>query len=105
VATDRTVGVFSQLHRSPPGDARGSSQNDLTAEFLGDYVYAVATNGYGAAVWNDVRRATACPAIDAWRMSLRTGDSVPTPAPRQDCPTTFGNSDIFGGSYADPSTP
>jgi hypothetical protein len=105
VAAGGTVGGFSQLHRSPPGDARGSSQNDLTAEFLGDYVYAVATRAYGAAVWNDVRNAADCPAIDAWRMSLRTGEAVPTPAPQQDCPATFGNSDIFGGSYADPTTP
>jgi hypothetical protein len=105
VAAGGTVGAFSQLHRSPPGDARGSSQNDLTAEFLGDYVYAAATRDYGAAVWNDVRNAADCPAIDAWRMSLRTGDSVPIPAPQQDCPPTFGNSDIFGGSYADPTTP
>src|SRR5215203_366071 len=100
-----TVGTFSQLHRSPPGDARGSSQNDLTAEFLGDYVYAAATRDYGVAVWNDVRNAADCAAIDAWRMALRTGDDVPTPAPQQDCPATFGNSDIFGGSYADPTTP
>ena len=99
------MGAFAQLQRSPPGDARGSSQNDLTAEFLGDYVYAVATNSYGAAVWNDVRDAADCPAIDVWRMSLRTGEAVPTPAPQQDCPATFGNSDIFGGSYADPTNP
>jgi hypothetical protein len=105
VAAGGAVGAFAQRHRSPPGDARGSSQNDLTAEFLGDYVYAVATNSYGAAVWNDVRNAADCPAIDAWRMSLRTGEAVPTPAPQQDCPATFGNSDIFGGSYADPTNP
>ncbi len=105
VAPGGTVGSFAQIHRSTPGDARGSSQNDLTAEFLGDYVYAVATNGYGAAVWNDVRQAADCPAIDAWRMALRTGASVPRPAPQQDCPAMFGNSDIFGGSYADPTTP
>jgi hypothetical protein len=105
VAAGGTVGAFSQLHRSPPGDARGSSQNDLTAEFLGDYVYAAATRDYGVAVWNDVRNAADCAAIDAWRMSLRTGEAVPTPAPQQDCPATFGNSDIFGGSYADPTTP
>jgi hypothetical protein len=105
VAAGGTVGPFAQLHRSAAGDARGSSQNDLTAEFLGDYVYAAATNSYGAAVWNDVRNAADCPAIDAWRMSLRTGAAVPTPAPQQDCPATFGNSDIFGGSYADPSSP
>jgi hypothetical protein len=100
-----TVGGFTELHRSTPGDARGSGQNDLTAEFLGDYVYAVATNTYGAAVWNDVRSADDCQAIDAWRMALRTGDSVPKPAPQQDCPAAFGNSDIYGGSYADPTAP
>jgi hypothetical protein len=105
VAPGGSVGSFAQIHRSTPGDARGSSQNDLTAEFLGDYVYAVATNGYGAAVWNDVRQAADCPAIDTWRMALRTGASVPTPAPQQDCPARFGNSDIFGGSYADPTVP
>jgi hypothetical protein len=105
VAVSGTVGAFTQLHRSPPGDARGSSQNDLTAEFLGDYVYAAATRDYGAAVWNDVRNAADCAAIDAWRMALRTGEAIPTPAPQQDCPATFGNSDIFGGSYADPTTP
>jgi len=105
VTAGGTVGPFAQLHRGAAGDARGSSQNDLTAEFLGDYVYAAATDRYGAAVWNDVRNAADCAAIDTWRMSLRTGAAVPTPAPQQDCPATFGNSDIFGGSYADPSSP
>ena len=105
VAPNGTVGTFAELHRSASGDARGSSQNDLTAEFLGDYVYAVATNDYGAGVWNDVSAAADCPAIDAWRMSLRTGakPAVPTPAPQQACEPTFGNSDIRGGSYADPT--
>jgi len=97
------TGAFSSLHRSPDGDPRGSSQNDLEAEFLGDYVYAVATRTYGAAVWNDTRAAADCPAIDAWRMSLEGGPSAPKPAPQQDCGPTFGNSDIFGGSYADPT--
>jgi len=101
--TGGVVGAFGQQHTGTVGDARGSSQNDLTAEFLGDYVYAVATRDYGAGVWNDVRFADDCPAIDAWRESLRTGASVPRPAPEQDCPGAFGNSDIFGGSYADPS--
>jgi hypothetical protein len=76
----------------------------LTDEFLGDYVYAVATRTYGAGVWNDVRNAAVCPAINAWRAALQSGDtSVPPPAPEQDCPANFGNSDIFGGSYADPT--
>ncbi len=94
-----TTGTFAELHRSPPGDPRGSSQNNLQAEFLGDYVYAAATRTYGAAVWNDTRRAADCPAIDAWRMSLQTGGTVARPAPEQDCHATFGNSDIFGGSF------
>jgi hypothetical protein len=96
VTANGTIGAFTRLIKSTPGDARGSSQNDLTAEFLGDYVYSVATRTYGAGVWNDVRNAADCPAMDRWRMSLRTGASVPSPAPQQDCPATFGNSDIFG---------
>jgi hypothetical protein len=94
---------FFELHRAPTGDPRGSSQNNLQAGFLGDYVYAIATRTYGAAVWNDVRNAADCPAIDAWRMSLRTGASVAQPSVEQACPATFGNTDIFGGSYADPT--
>ena len=80
-------GAFRALHRSPPGDPRGSSQNDLTAEFLGDYVYAVATRTYGAAVWNDTRNAADCPAIDTWRASLESGPPGARPAPQQDCPS------------------
>jgi hypothetical protein len=104
----RMPGAFSTLHRGAVGDPRGSSANSLVAEFLGDYVYAVATNTYGAGVWNDVRRAADCPAIDAYRLSVQIGGSVPTPAPQQACvpPTAlrfFGNSDIFGGSYLDPT--
>jgi hypothetical protein len=103
VASGGTVGSFTELNRGAKGDARAASANALTDEFLGDYVYAVATNDYGAAVWNDVRRARDCPAIDAYRMSLVTGASVPVPAPEQDCPARFGNTDIFGGAYADPT--
>lgn len=126
------VGAFSEVHRSPGGDPRGSSQNNLAAEFLGDYVYAAATRTYGAAVWNDTRNAADCPAIDAYRLALHNEalaaggpvadpeeprgeedavhklmktqepDAV-APAVQQVCPGTFGNSDIFGGTYADPT--
>jgi len=103
-----TPGAWTELNRSAPGDPRGSSQNNLWLEFLGDYVYAVATRDYGAAVWNDVRNAADCPAIDSWRAAAQqavlNGTTVPSPpAPQQDCPATFGNSDIFGGSYPDPT--
>ena len=97
------TGAFSEIHRGAPGDPRGSSANALTDEFIGDYVYATATRSYGAAVWNDTRNGADCPAIDAWRQSLRTGTALPTPAPQADCPATFGNSDIFGAAVSDPT--
>jgi hypothetical protein len=96
-------GAFAELHRGAVGDPRGSSQNGLTAEFLGDYVYAVATRTYGAAVWNDTRNAADCPAIDAYRQAIEDGQNPTPPAPNADCPPTFGNSDIYGGSYPDPT--
>ena len=105
------VGAFSTLHRGAIGDGRGSSANGLTTEFLGDYNYAVATRSYAAAVWVDSRNAVVCPAINAYRQSLANGAPIPPPAPNQDCPDApatggfFGNTDIFGGSYADPTTP
>jgi hypothetical protein len=127
--TGGVVGPFSELHRGEPGDARGSSQNNLAAEFLGDYVYAAATRTYGAAVWNDVRDAADCPAIDTYRQDLHdeavaTGqqtaeaeepasadrgkqqdaeDPATAPDVQQVCPANFGNSDIFGGGYPDPT--
>ena len=96
------TGAFTELNRGSDGDPRGSSQNNLVGEFLGDYVYAAATRTYGTGVWNDARNAADCPAIDAWRMFLRTGGTtVPRPAPQQDCPSlTFGNSDIYGFTTA-----
>ncbi|HEY8761838.1 MAG TPA: sialidase family protein [Candidatus Dormibacteraeota bacterium] len=97
------TGAFADLHRGAPGDPRSSSQNNLVAEFLGDYVYAAATRQYGAAVWNDTRAGADCPAMDTWRMSLVTGTAGSRPAPQQDCPPTFGNSDIFGVAVADPT--
>jgi hypothetical protein len=99
------TGAFTEIHRGAPGDPRGSSANALNSEFLGDYVYAAATNNNGVAVWNDARRAADCPAIDAWRQALEDGASPPPPAPQQECPPNFGNSDIYGGSFADPTAP
>ncbi len=100
------TGAFTEVNRSLAGDPRGSSANALTDEFLGDYVYATATRTYGAAVWNDARRADDCAAIDNYRMELQEGLSPTAPAPEQDCAPDalrFGNSDIFGGSYPDPT--
>jgi len=108
IGNNGAPGAWTELHRGTPGDPRGSSQNNLWLEFLGDYVYAVATPTYGAAVWNDVRNAAHCAAIDTWRAAaqaaVQNGTTVPNmPAPQQDCPATFGNSDIFGDSFPDPT--
>ena len=103
IGANGAPGAWTELHRSPGGDPRGSSQNNLWLEFLGDYVYAVATNTYGAGVWNDVRNAADCPAIDAWRAAAQADPTTVKPPVQQVCAGTFGNSDIFGGSYADPT--
>jgi hypothetical protein len=122
------VGAFSAAHRGLPGDARGSSQNDLAAEFLGDYVYSAATRTYSMSVWNDMRDGADCPAIDEYRQELHeeavaTGrqtaeaeeprgaearehgktqgeDEAEAPAVQANCPANFGNSDIYGWSSA-----
>ena len=103
VAANGSIGTWADVHRGATGDARGSSQNGLTAEFLGDYNYAVASRTAGVAVWNDVRNAADCPAIDAYRQSVVDGTPTAPPAVQAACPATFGNSDIYGGSYTDPT--
>ena len=103
-----TVGAFATLHRGAVGDGRGSSANGLTSEFLGDYNYAFATRDFAAAVWVDSRNAAVCPAINAFRQSLVDGNPITPPAPNQDCPSNggvFGGTDIFGGTYLDPTAP
>jgi hypothetical protein len=93
---------WSTLFDGPIGDARGASANSLTGEFLGDYNYAAATRDFGVGIYVDVRNAADCPAVDAYRQSLAS-TPIAKPAPQQDCPAIFGNSDIFGGSFADPT--
>jgi hypothetical protein len=94
------TGAFTEIHRSAPGDPRGSSANSLISEFLGDYVFAAATRTYGVAVWNDTRNAGICPAINAYRQNLQDGQSATAPAVEQVCPANFGNSDIYGFTSA-----
>jgi hypothetical protein len=97
------LGAWTTLHRGAKGDARGSSANGLTSEFLGDYNYAVATRDFGAAIWNDSREASDCPAIDAFRQSIVVGSPIARPAPQADCADTFGNTSHFAGVYNDPT--
>lgn len=97
------LGAWTTLHRGAEGDARGSSANGLTSEFLGDYNYAVATRDFGAAIWNDSREAADCTAIDEFRQSIVDGSPIARPAPQADCDATFGNTSHFAGVYDDPT--
>jgi hypothetical protein len=70
----------------------GSSTNSLRAQFLADYITAVADSLHMYAVWTDSRNATPGAAVDAFRAG--TG---PKPDVITRCPTMFGNTEIFIG--------
>jgi hypothetical protein len=97
---------WTEVHRGAVGDPRGSAQNNIIIEFLGDYVYASATNNYAVAVWQDARDAGVCPVVQTWRAAMQADPaSFPEgrPAIQQECPATFGNTDIFAWSGVDPT--
>ena len=102
VGAGGAVGAFTTLHRAAVGDARGTTRT-LNREAVYDYNYAAATRTYGAAVWMDVRDAASCPAVNAYRQSLINGTPIAAPEPLDDCPEQFGNNDIYGGTYLDPT--
>jgi hypothetical protein len=96
-------GAWVTASSGPAGDARGTSQGRiLYNEFLGDYVYAIATRTYGAGVWTDVPNTADCLAMDTWRQaSFNAGHLVfPAPWPLGDCPANFGNNDISSATTA-----
>jgi hypothetical protein len=107
VAASGAPAGWTQVHRGTVGDPRASSQNNIALEFLGDYVYADATNDFGVAVWNDVRDGIDCPAVDSWRHDVQVAGppliTATRPAIQQQCDPHFGNTDIFAWSGVDPT--
>jgi hypothetical protein len=104
VTASGAPGTWTEVHRGAAGDPRASAQNNVVLEFLGDYVYADATDDYGVAVWNDVRQGAVCDAVNTWRAQVQqTLDLAGRPAIQQACPAMFGNTDIWAWSGADPS--
>ena len=86
---------WTDVERGPVGDVRATSSIDLQSAFIGDYNSVVASRGSAVAVWNDVRGAVDCAAVDRYRQSLANGASPWGPAPATACPGGFGNSDVF----------
>ncbi len=86
---------FPRVISTASSDPDGSSTNSLGAQFLGDYITAVADSSHVYAVWTDSRAATPCAAVDAFRAGTASKPNVIT-----SCATTFGNTDIFLGTVS-----
>jgi hypothetical protein len=94
---------WSTAYNGPFGDIRATYPgHDLYQERIGDYVYAAASRDYGVGVWTDAAKAAVCNPIQQYRAdSLAAGTlALPAPWPLQDCPATFGNTDIMSASTA-----
>ncbi len=99
-------------------DPAASAQNNLQRQFMGDYNTLVSTNERAWFIWTDARSGAGCPAVDAYqeyladnglvargdmgdRLASRRGldpyadDPSVKPAPPLDCPTQFGNTNVF----------
>ena len=89
---------WTNLYNGPSGDLRATYPGHvLWQERIGDYVYAAATRQYGLGLWIDARNAAVCQAVQDWRaQSLAAGQPIiPAPWPLADCPSGFGNTDVW----------
>jgi hypothetical protein len=80
---------------STSSDPDVSAFNGLRPQFIGDYISAVADGSHVYAVWTDGRNGSTCAAIDAYALG-----AGPKPNVIQQCPTTFGNTDIYLGTVS-----
>jgi len=101
--TGAPTGWATEFNESPGDLLATYPGHDLYQERVGDYVYAAASNSYGVGVWTSAANAAVCPAVQAYReRSFAAGHRVlpGAPWPLQDCPPTFGNTDIQSISTA-----
>lgn len=72
----------------------GSGYNDLTEQFIGDYIDIVDGPTSAYVVWTDARNATPCQAVDNYRNAVyASSKTAVAPDPDTACATGFGNTD------------
>ncbi|HEY8730822.1 MAG TPA: sialidase family protein [Candidatus Limnocylindria bacterium] len=76
---------------SASSDPAASAQNNLALQFWGDYNTLASTDATALFIYTDSRNGAGCPAVDAYQQD----SSATKPAPENDCPAQFGNSDVF----------
>jgi len=103
-ATTGDPGSWSTAYRGSVGDARGSAEPnyDIAEESFALHLDAVAARDGGAFVWTDVRNASVCGAINAYRETTNDGQTPDPPAPAAECAASFGNTDIYATTIGSP---
>ena len=85
-----------------PVDVDGSSDPTLALQRMGDYTSLIITSYktqlFAYPIWTDSRNAVPCPLIDQYRAAVAAHQTVARPDPDvlSQCPTGFGNTDIYG---------
>jgi hypothetical protein len=98
---------------SLPSDPAVSAQNNVQRQFWGDYNTLVSKGAHAWFIYTDGRHGAGCPAVDAYQRELVASGAViegeerepdgkaepegdaDAPAPPNDCPPQFGNTDAF----------
>jgi hypothetical protein len=80
---------------SASSDPAVSSQNNLERQFWGDYNTLVSTNDAAWFIYTDSRTGAGCEAVDDYQLSIVAEDPIDKPAPPDECPSQFGNTDAW----------
>jgi hypothetical protein len=100
VHSDGSLGSWQTVNRGDVGDGRATTTSRFDGGSIYDYNAAAAWRTYGVALWNDARRTALCPAFfDYYRAKLAGSPEAP-PNAYSDCPSRFGNTDIYGARIA-----